>query len=95
MNNISSRRSKKTSCLVRERTIHSTRSGTLVDEPKSIQSCVSIPVQNVDKYEDEDQTRTGRPVGGKQSTQQKEVDIDFRVPGFSHAVCERSRKFPP
>ena len=44
-----------------------------MDGIKSIQSCVSMPVEFVDKYEDKDedvdQTRTVRPVGGQQSTQ--------------------------
>ena len=54
-----------------------------MDGPISIQSCVSMPVQIVDKDEDVDQTRTGRPVGGQQSTQLEEIDIDFRAPGLS------------
>ena len=77
----------------REGTKHSTRTGRPVDGPKSIQSCVSIPVQIVDKYEDEDQTRTVRPVGGQQSTQLEERDIDFRVPGLSHAVVKQAENF--
>ena len=50
-----------------------------------------MPVELVDKYEDKDedvdadQTRTGSPVGGQQSTQLEEIDIDFRVSGLSHA----------
>ena len=58
-----------------------------VDGSKSIQSCVSMPVQIVDKYEDEDRTRTGRPV------QVEEHDIDFRVPGLSHAVVKEAENF--
>ena len=48
------------------------KNGRLVDGPKSIQSCVSMPVELIDKYEDKDenvdadQTRTGRPVGRQQ-----------------------------
>ena len=61
---------------------HSTRTVRPVGGSKSIQSCVSMPVKN----EEEDQTRTGRPVGGQQSTKVEELDIDFRVPGLSHAV---------
>ena len=57
---------------------------------KSTQSCVSMPM----KIEEEDQTRTVRPVGGQESTQVEEIDIDFRVPGLSHASCGRSRTFP-
>ena len=50
--------------LGRECTKNPTRTGILVDGPKSIQSCVPVLV---DKYEDEDvdadQTRTVRSVG--------------------------------
>ena len=42
------------------------------------------------KYEDEDQTRTVRPVGGQSFTQLEEMDIDFRVPGLSHAVVKEA-----
>ena len=52
-----------------------------------------MPVQIVDKYEDEDQTRTERPVGGQQSTQMEKIDIDFRVPGLSHAVVKEADNF--
>ena len=38
-------------------------------------------------------TRTGRPVGGQQSTQLEERDIDFRVPGLSHAVVKEAENF--
>ena len=77
----------------REGTEHSTRTVRPVDGPKSILSCVSMPVQIVDKHEDEDQARTGRPVGGQQSTQLEEIDIDFRVPGLSHAVVKEAEIF--
>ena len=83
----------------REGTKHSTRTERPVDGPQSIQSCVSMPVELVDKYEDKDedvdadQTRTGRPVGGQQFTQLEEIDIDFRVPGLSHAVVKEAGKF--
>ena len=93
MNNSSPRRSKKDVLFGREGTKHSTRTERPVDGPKSIQSCVSMPVQIVDKYEDEDQTRTERPVGGQQSTQLEEIDIDFRVPGKSHAVVKEAENF--
>ena len=59
----------------------------------SIQSCVSMLVQIVDKDEDADenidadQTRTERPV------KVEEIDIDFRVPGLSHAVVEEAENF--
>ena len=54
----------------REGTKNSTRTGRLVDGPKSIQSCVPESVELIDKYEDKDedvdadQTRTERPVSG-------------------------------
>ena len=56
---------------------------------KSIQSCVSMPVQ----IEEVDQTRTVRPVGGQESTLVEELDIDFRVPGLSHAVVKEAEHF--
>ena len=34
------------------------------------------------KIEEEDQTRTVRPVGGQVSTKVEELDIDFGVPGL-------------
>ena len=52
-----------------------------------------MPVELVDKYEDEDQTRTERPVGGQQSTQLEDTDIDLRVPGLSHAVVKEAENF--
>ena len=75
------------------------RTERLVDGPPSSQSCVSMPVELVDKYEDKDedvdadQTRTGRPVGGQQATQHEERDIDFRVPGLPHAVVKQAENF--
>ena len=77
----------------REGTKHSTRTVRPVDGPKSIQSFVSMLVQIVDKYEDEDQTRTERPVGGQQSTDLEEIDIDFRVRGLSHEVVKEGENF--
>ena len=77
----------------REGTKHSTRTVRPVDGPKSIQSCVSMLVQIVDKDEDVDQTRTVRSVGEQQSTQLEEIDIDFRVPGLSHAVVKETENF--
>ena len=58
-----------------------------------------MPVELVDKYEDKDedvdadQTRTVRPVDGPQFTQLEEIDIDFRVPGLSHAVVKEADNF--
>ena len=51
------------------------------------------------KYEDKDEnvdadrTRTEIPVGGQQFTQLEEIDIDFRVPGLSHAVVKEVENF--
>ena len=58
---------------------------------ESTQSCVSMPVTIKD--EDADQARTVRPVVGQQSTQLEEIDIDFRVPGLSHAVVKEAENF--
>ena len=87
----------RTRCLVWSRsTNYSTRTGRPVDGPKSIKSCVAVSVELVDKYEDQDenvdadQTRMVRPVGGQQFTQLEEIDIDFRVPGLSHAVVKEA-----
>ena len=83
----------------REGTKNSTRTGRPVDGPKSIQSCLPVSVDLVDKYEDKDenvetnQTRTGRLVGGQSFTQFDEIDIDFRVPGLSHAVVKQAGNF--
>ena len=35
-------------------------------------------------------SRTVRPVGGQESTQVEELDIDLRVPGLSHAVVKEA-----
>ena len=32
-------------------------------------------------------------MGGQQSTQEEEIDIDFRVPGLSHAVVKEAENF--
>ena len=72
-----------------EDTKHSTRTVRPVDGSKSIQSCMSMPV----KIEDEDQTGTVRPVGGQEPTKVEELDIDFRVPGLSHAVVKQAENF--
>ena len=69
------------------------------DATASIQSCVPVSVELVDQYEDKDenadadQTRTEKPVGGQQFTQLEEIDIDFRVPGLSHAVVKEAENF--
>ena len=72
---------------------HSTRTVRPVDGSKSIESCVSMPVKIEGKYEDEDQTRTERPVGGQVSIQLEEIDIDFRVPRLSHEVVKEAEHF--
>ena len=65
---------------------HSKRTGRPVGGVKSTQSCVSMPIQ----IEEKDQTRTVRPVGGQESTKVEKLDIDFRVPGLSHAVVKEA-----
>ena len=58
-----------------------------------------MSVELVDKDEDADenvdanQTRTVRFVGGQSFTQLEEMDIDFRVPGLSHAVVKEAEHF--
>ena len=70
-----------------------------VDGPKSIQSCVPVSIELVDKDEDADenveadQTRTVRPVSGQSFTQLEEIDIDVRVPGLSHAFVKEAENF--
>ena len=69
-----------------------------VDGPTSIQICVPVSVELVDKDEDADadenvdadQTRTVRPVSGQSFTQLGDIDIDFRVQGLSHAVVKEA-----
>ena len=68
---------------------HSTRTVRPVVGLKSTQSCVSMPI----KIEEEDQTRTWRPVGGQESAKVEELDINFRVPGLSHAVVKEAEHF--
>ena len=69
---------------------HSTRTVGPEVGLESTQSCVSMPI----KIEEEDQTRTVRPVGGQESTKVEEPDIDFRVPGIVTCSWERSRTCP-
>ena len=59
---------------------HSTRTERYEGGLESTQSCVSMPI----KIEEEDQTGTGRPA------KVEELDIDFRVPGTSHAVVKEA-----
>ena len=58
---------------------HSTRTVRPASGLESTQSCVLMPTNF-----EEDQTRTGRPV------EVEELDIDFRVPGLSHAVVKEA-----
>ena len=68
-----------------------------MNAPSFSQICVSVSVERVDKDKNEDvdadQTRTVRLVSGQQSTQLEEIDIDFRVPGLSHAVVKHAENF--
>ena len=48
--------------------------------------------KDTDKDVDADRVRT-RPVGGQQSTQLEEIDIDFRVSGLPHAVVKQAEIF--
>ena len=59
---------------------HSTRTERPISGLESTPSCVLMPT----KIEEEDQTRTERPV------KVEELDIDFRVPGLSHAVVREA-----
>ena len=58
---------------------HSTRKGRPVCGSKSTHGCVLMPTKI-----EEDQTRTERPI------KVEEHDIDFRVPGLSHAVVKEA-----
>ena len=52
------------------------------------QSCVELI-----KIEEENQTRTERPVGGQEATKVEELDIDFKSPRIVTCSCESSRTF--
>ena len=54
---------------------------------------LKINTKDKDENADADQTRTVRPVGGQPFTQFEEVDIDFRMPGLSHAVVKEAENF--
>ena len=67
---------------------------------RTVYNCVPVSVERVDKDKDADenvdadQTRTLRPGSGHSLfTQFEEMDIDFRVPGFSHAVVKEAENF--
>ena len=49
--------------------------------------------EDADENVDADQTRTGRLVSGHLFTQLEGRDIDFRVPGLSHAVVKEAENF--
>ena len=66
------------------------------------QSCVPVSVERSDQDEDADenvdadQTSTERPVSGQPTdlfTQLKEIDIDFRVSRWPHAVVKQAEHF--
>ena len=80
----------------------SSRTVRPVNEPPFTQSCVTMSVErqdedtDADEKIDADQTRTERPVSGQPTalfTQLEEIDIDFRVPGLSHAVVKEAENF--
>ena len=49
--------------------------------------------KDADKDVDADRVRTVRLVGGHQSPQLEEIDIDFRVSGLPHAVVKQAENF--
>ena len=49
--------------------------------------------KDTDEDVDADRVRTGRPVGGHQSPQLENIDIDFRVSGLPHAVVKQAENF--
>ena len=49
--------------------------------------------KDTDENVDADRVRTVRPVGGQQSTQLQEIDIDFRVSGLPHAAVKQAENF--
>ena len=63
---------------------HTTRTVRPVSGLESPQSCVLMPTKIEEEEEEEDQTRTARPV------KVEDLDIDFRVPGLSHAVVKEA-----
>ena len=75
---------------------------TNVRTGRPVDSCVLVSVERVDKDKDADenvdadQTSTGRPVSGQPTglfIQREEIDIDFRVSGFPHAVVKQAENF--
>ena len=49
--------------------------------------------KDTDQDVDADRDRTERPVGGHQSSQLEEVDIDLRISGLPHAVVKQTENF--
>ena len=49
--------------------------------------------KDTDKDVDADRDRMGRPVGGHWSLQLEEIDIDFRVSGWPHAVVQQAENY--
>ena len=76
---------------------------TNVRTVRAVHSSVPVSVERLDQDKDADenvdadQIRTGRSVRSGQSidlfTQREEIDIDFRVPGSSHAVVKQAENF--
>ena len=89
------KRLEKMSCFVARAPKTQERGDLWMDQPSS-KSCAPVSVELVDKDEDADenvdvdQTRTVRPVSGQSFTQLEEIDIDFSVPGLSHAVVKEA-----
>ena len=60
------------------------------------QCLLNVEDKDADEHVDADQISTGRPVNGQSIglfTQRDEIDIDFRVPGLSHAVVKQAENF--
>ena len=52
-----------------------------------------MKTKDADEDVDADRVRTGRLVGGQQSTQLEEIDIDIRVSGLPRAVVKQAENF--
>ena len=64
---------------------------------KELDSEVAGNSKDTERIQPEPKTklsRTGRPVGGQESTKVEELDIDFRVPRLSHAIVKEAEHFP-
>ena len=92
------RRSEKMSCLVAKAPKTQERGDLWMNHHPARVVCQCL-LNLVDKDEDADenvdadQTRTERPVDGQSFIQLEEIDIDFRVPGLSHAVVKETENF--